>query len=286
MTRASAVKMFMTRRGDGQTAPRRLAAAALAAALLLPLLGTGEAEAVMRGEPARDPNGTRRSTVLIETPEGICTGAIVGPDLVLTAAHCVSARGRYRVRYLDRSFRRQNVAVTRTAAHPGFDPNHGFASDDVGLIQVARPFGADIRPASLPSGSWGVGWFAGGGAGEELLIAGFGSTERSRARDGVLREALMRTASPSVPGRGFAGLTGEDSHHRPGMCVGDSGGPVYRRTGRGFLVIGVLKGGTTDPGRECTSSPVYVPLRDYVGWIRQTAAGWNAPLGTPVEMRQ
>jgi hypothetical protein len=285
MTMASMAKRFMTRRGEGPVAPRRLAAAALTAALLLPLAGLGEAQAVMRGEPARDPNGTRRSTVLIETPEGICTGAIVGPDLVLTAAHCVSARGRYRVRYLDRSFRRQNVAVTRTAAHPGFDPNHGFASDDVGLIQVARPFGSDIRPAGLPSGSWGVGWF-GGGSGEELLIAGFGSTERSRARDGVLREALMRTASPSVPGRGFAGLTGEDAQQRPGMCVGDSGGPVYRRSGRGFLVVGVLKGGTTDPGRECTSSPVYVPLRDYVGWIRQTAAGWNAPLGTPVEMRQ
>lgn len=261
-------------------------AAVLAAALLIPLFGIGEAGAVMRGEPARDPNGTRRSTVLIETPEGICTGAIIGPDLVLTAGHCVSARGRYRVRYLDRSFRRQSVAVARTAAHPGFDPNHGFASDDVGLIQVARPFGADVRPAALAGGSWGVGWFAGGGTGEELIIAGFGSTERSRARDGVLREALMRTASPSVPGRGFAGLSGEDSQQRPGMCVGDSGGPVYRRSGRGFLVVGVLKGGTTDPGRECTSSPVYVPVRDYVGWIRQTASGWNAPLGGAVEMRQ
>ena len=61
-------------------------------------------------------------------------------------------------------------------------------------------------------------------------------------------------------------------------------GCVLSRSGRGFLVVGVLKGGTTDPGRECTSSPVYVPLRDYVGWIRQTAAGWNAPLGTPVEI--
>ncbi len=150
MTMASMAKRFMTRRGDGPVAPRRLAAAALTAALILPLAGLGEAQAVMRGEPARDPNGTRRSTVLIETPEGICTGAIVGPDLVLTAAHCVSARGRYRVRYLDRSFRRQNVAVTRTAAHPGFDPNHGFASDDVGLIQVARPFGSDIGRPGCP----------------------------------------------------------------------------------------------------------------------------------------
>ncbi len=262
--------------------------ALLPLALALLIGGASGAEAVMRGEPARDPNGTRRSTVLIETPEGICTGAIVGPDLVLTAAHCVSARGRYRVRYLDRSFRRVNVAVARTAAHPGFDPAHGFASDDVGLIQIARPFGADSRPATLPSGGWGVSWFGGEATGEELIIAGFGSTERSRARDGVLRETLMRTAQPSVPGRGFAGLTGGEGQNRTGMCVGDSGGPVYRRDGRGFTVIGILKGGTTDPGRECTSTPIFVPVRDYVGWLRQTAASWNSSIGATgaVEMRQ
>lgn len=251
-------------------------------AALVGLLGATSAEAVMRGEPARDPNGTRRSTVLIETPEGVCTGAVIGPDLVLTAAHCVAARGRYRVRYLDRSFRRQTVAVLRTAGHPNFDPGHGFAADDVGLIQVARPFGADMRAAALPGLGWGGGWFAANRTGEELIIAGFGSTERSRARDGVLREAMMRSADPSVPGRGFAGLSGQD---HAGMCVGDSGGPVYRRAGGAFTVVGILKGGTTDPGRECTSTPIFVPVRDYLAWIRATIGGWNASAGT-VEMRQ
>lgn len=258
--------------------------AALAAALAMTL----PAEAVMRGEPARDPNGTRRSTVLIETPEGICTGAIVGPDLVLTAAHCVSARGRYRVRYLDRAFRRLTVPVARTMPHPNFDPSHGFASDDIGLIQVARPFAGDVRAAALPAGAWGTGWLSAGVSGEELLIAGFGSTERARGRDGVLREALMRSTQPSVPGRGFAGLSGEERSLRPGMCVGDSGGPVYRRVGGSFTVVGVLKGGTTDPGRECTATPIYVPVRDYVHWIRSTAAGWNTAVGGRgvLEMRQ
>ncbi|WP_439572548.1 S1 family peptidase [Phreatobacter sp.] len=258
------------------------------AVLVTGLMMTVPAEAVMRGEPARDPAGVRRSTVLIETPEGICTGAIVGPDLVLTAAHCVSARGRYRVRYLDRSFRRLTVAVARTMPHPNFDPGHGFAADDIGLIQVARPFAGDTRAATLPGGGWGVGWFSGGAPGEELLIAGFGSTERARGRDGILREALMRSAQPSVSGRGFAGLAGEERSQRPGMCVGDSGGPVYRREGRSFTVVGVLKGGTTDPGRECTSTPIYVPVRDYVPWIQSTASGWNTRVGGRgvLEMRQ
>lgn len=250
------------------------------------------AAAVMRGEPARDPNGTRRSTVLIETPEGVCTGTAVGPDLILTAAHCVSSRGRYRVRYLDRAFKRVTAPVIRAAAHPDFDPSHGFATDDIGLIQIGRPFTGDMRPATLPrGGAWSTDWFqtAASAPSEELLIAGFGSTERSQARDGVLREALMRTAEPTVRGRGFAGLSGNEQAQRTGMCVGDSGGPVYRRIRGTFTIVGVLKGGTTDPGRECTSNPVYIPIADYAAWVRRVAADWGTSVSGAsgvIEMRQ
>lgn len=264
---------------------------------LLALLGLEPALAVMRGEPARDPNGTRRSTVMVESPEGLCSGTIIGPDLILTAGHCVAARGQYRVRYLDPSFRRIGIPVQRVEAHPGFDVRHGFAADDVGLIQVSRAFPPDMRPASLPQSNgfggagWG-GWFGGEEAtGRELLIAGFGSTERRRSRDGILREALMRTTAPSVPGRGFAGLSGEDQSQRPGMCVGDSGGPVYERRAGAFTVVGILKGGTTDQTRECTVTPIFTPVRDYVTWIQGTASRWGTTLGqgaTParIEMRQ
>jgi hypothetical protein len=264
---------------------------AAAAAGLAAFLSLEPALAVMRGEPARDPNGTRRSTVMVESPEGLCTGTIIGPDLILTAGHCVAARGQYRVRFLDSAFRRVGIPVQRVEAHPGFDSRHGFAGDDVGLIQVARPFPGDLRPATLPAAGWG-GWFTSEEArGRELIIAGFGSTERRRSRDGILREALMRTTSPSVPGRGFSGLSGEEQAQRPGMCVGDSGGPVYERRAGSFTVVGILKGGTTDQTRECTVTPIFTQVRDYVGWIQGMARQWNTVVGAGpgrarIEMRQ
>lgn len=258
------------------------------AALLVGMMLIEPALAVMRGEPARDPNGTRRSTVMVETPEGLCTGTVIGPDLVLTAGHCVAARGTYRVRYLDRSFRRVSLGVTRVVAHPDFNARHGFSADDLGLLQVARPFPNDMRPAALPSVAWMSTFLAGGGerVGRELLIAGFGSTERRRARDGILREAIMRTSEPTVPGRAFGGLSGDEQVNRTGMCVGDSGGPVYERRSGAFTVVGILKGGTTDAGRECTSNPIFTSLGGYVSWIQGTAREWNTLVGATVEMRQ
>lgn len=248
-------------------------------------LAATPAQAVMRGEPARDPNGVRLSTVLIETPEGVCTGTVIGPDVVLTAGHCVSARGRYRVRYLDRNFRNVSVGVSRAVPHPNFDPRDGFAADDVGLIQISRAFSGDTRPAQLPRGGglWGP---ASASSGQELLIAGFGSTERSNAANGRLREAIMRATEPSVPGRGFAGLVGSGGTPRSGMCVGDSGGPVYQRAGGSFVVVGVLKGGTTDRSRECTPRPIYTPIACYMPWIQSIAGSWGARLGAGIEMRQ
>jgi len=146
----------------GRTRSSRLARCQLGAAALIVLsFVASPSEAVMRGEPARDPAGTRRSTVAIDTPEGICTGTIVGPDLVLTAGHCVSSRGRYRVRYLDGRFRPQTVQVSRVMPHPSFDPAHGFATDDVGLLQVARDFPAENAPAVLAGGGGGGGGWGG-----------------------------------------------------------------------------------------------------------------------------
>jgi hypothetical protein len=46
------------------------------------------AHAVMLGTTTRDPNGTRSSVVRVESSMGeLCSGALIAPDLVLTAAH-------------------------------------------------------------------------------------------------------------------------------------------------------------------------------------------------------
>jgi Trypsin len=236
--------------------------AAAGAILLTP------AHALLNGVLSSQVNGLRASTVAIETPEGLCT--VIGAQFILTAAHCVAHKGRYRVHYLDKQFKPLTMSVQRVAHHPNFDPDDGFSAEDIGLIQTRQAFPEGMIYAKMPS------WFKFSTDGDQVVIAGFGSTERKNARDGILREAPMKAVPPSISKTSFAGLMSEGSV-KVGMCVGDSGGPVYKADS--MTIIGILKGGTTEPNQECTVNPIFTPVRPYLTWIKMVAERWGVTIG-------
>ena len=83
----------------------------------------GPARAVVRGEVVRDPAGIRQSVVRIESSKGeLCSGALIGPDLVLTAAHCLTEQATYRVVAVNRSFKPLTLKAIAAAIHPEFVP--------------------------------------------------------------------------------------------------------------------------------------------------------------------
>ncbi len=91
-----------------------------------------------------------RPIVMVTDPHGdLCTGTALAPDLVLTAAHCVTGKLTYSVKTFQTG---QPVAVHGIAVHPQFNATSYAASRataDVALIKLAAPLTELVMPATL-----------------------------------------------------------------------------------------------------------------------------------------
>ena len=103
----------------------------------------GPAHAILLGSVNRDPDGLRRSVVSIENSIGeLCSGALIAPDLVLTAAHCLTDQAAYRVVAVNRAFRPQRLRIVAAAVHPAFVPGTTPRTQpgvDLAIVKVERP---------------------------------------------------------------------------------------------------------------------------------------------------
>ncbi len=79
--------------------------------------------AVIAASTPRDVQGSRASTVRVETSRGeLCSGAVIAPQIVLTAAHCLMDGGSISVVSLDSRFKARRQLVLAVLPHPSFVP--------------------------------------------------------------------------------------------------------------------------------------------------------------------
>ena len=222
--------------------------------------------------------GIGHSVITIVGSRGnFCTGALIAPRIVLTAAHCVQPGAEYRIVEYGGDKQPQLRDVKAVAVHPGFNMQAMLAhraTADVALLQLAAPAAGKI-PSTLGSPNIPI------VIGSRFTIAGIGVAVRGDGKSGgIIRAAgLIATGKPGTLQIRLVDPVGQGTHDGLGACTGDSGAPVFEDKQDGPAIIGVVSWSTGPNGSAgCGGITGVTPLTLYRDWLLQTARQWGAGL--------
>jgi hypothetical protein len=227
---------------------------------------------------------------------GFCSGTLISPLVVVTAAHCAVVEPELGVVQAAAPGSLQVAAghlashavvpgmirpVSEVRVHEGYD--HDFimgrsstgagqggmgSPNDIALLFLSAPF-EEIPIAPMLSAERERELVRHGDVG---FVAGYGVYD---LEDGLTGELYISDAVIDILGPREV-LT-RRSDHLGDSCYGDSGGPLYVPTEGGDFLVGLVSRGRSDVKRDCGDGGVYTLLSAYLPWIARAADGRFQP---------
>jgi secreted trypsin-like serine protease len=184
-----------------------------------------------------------------------CSGVMLTPNRVLSAAHCFPA-GAQRVSAVvnDANGVVGLVAARSWVRHPDYQENFSTLLNDVAVVTLSEAMPNPTMPLLVSSPSR---------KGDEVFVAGWG-LPNSELSVGYAVLFKVTALQLEVDFKGQLSNT----------CVGDSGGPAYRAVGGRQGVVGLTSSGTARNCGEADQS-LFTNIQDpgILGFIRAQAPG-------------
>jgi uncharacterized protein (TIGR03382 family) len=259
-------------------------------------------DAIVGGRPANgaELHGTV-ALVMRGSNELLCTGTLVAPQVVVTAAHCfhnqeqteiVTFASDLEVVYgaLDlgriRSEQRRTISTIVThgqymkVENVPYDTAGIGQNNDIAVMLLDRAIedypAIPILPQSLAAEVMT--------AGRPLIVSGYGLTSIDDQPMGSSK--LYYAETPYVRGTKTEFIAGGEG--KSDTCNGDSGGPVYARVGQTLYLVGETSRAVEDGQLICGSGGIYTLTTPYTNWLKENSRGLYTEqqppqtVGTPI----
>jgi secreted trypsin-like serine protease len=177
-------------------------------------------------DSASDSSSVVKLVIIKGNAAAVCTGTVVSPTTILTAAHCF-ARGATSIQIVTTINGKQSaVAGSSYTIHPQWGAADNVMFNDVAIVRAARRLSTPITPILLsrsPADS------------EDAVVAGYGQTtnEGGAEQNVYAGRAIVDDVSDNHI---YIDYTRSQAH----PCRGDSGGALFVANGNGVAIVGVV----------------------------------------------